>query len=187
MHLKDLNNAKAAAEKQAELTQTRIDVEVAGNRGDAQLAEAQRLSKRDVARALGESRSRELLGKGEAAKVAQIGLAEAAVFLQKIRAYGDPRLFALNIAADHFAGSSQPLVPERLLVMGGGGGKSDIGTPSIFSQLMTLMFADKSGLGITETRPAEDLEKLTAQLTRRFEDALANPDTEADLADPTTA
>ena len=31
MHLKDLNDAKSAAEKQAELTQTKIDVEIAGN------------------------------------------------------------------------------------------------------------------------------------------------------------
>jgi hypothetical protein len=58
-----------------------------------------------------------LLGKGDAAKVAQIGLAEAAVSLQKIRAYGDPRLFALNLAASAFASSAQPIVPERLLVM----------------------------------------------------------------------
>ena len=43
LHLKDLNDAKSAAEKQAELTQTKIDIEIAGNRGEAQLAEAQRL------------------------------------------------------------------------------------------------------------------------------------------------
>jgi hypothetical protein len=79
MHLRDLNSAKAAAEKQAELTQTKIEIEVSGNRGEAQLAEAQRLAKRDIARAYGQSRSEELLGKGDAAKVAQIGLAEAAV------------------------------------------------------------------------------------------------------------
>src|SRR4029078_12255248 len=51
IHLKDLNNAKAAAEKQAELTQTRIEVEVAGNRGEAQFAEAQRLHRAQLQRA----------------------------------------------------------------------------------------------------------------------------------------
>jgi len=132
MHLKELNDAQAAAAKQAELTQTKIDIEVAGNRGEAQLAEAQRLSKRDIARAFGESRSRELLGKGEAAKIAQVGLAEAAVSLQKIRAYGDPRLFALNLAADHFARSAQPIVPERLLVMGGTDGRKSISAHPTF-------------------------------------------------------
>src|SRR5262245_34876191 len=119
LKLKELNHARAAAEKQTELTQTRIDIEVAANKGEAQLAEAQRLAKRDVARAEGESRSKELLGKGEGARIAQTGLSEAAVFLQKIRAYGDPRLFALSLVADQFSRSAQPLVPERLLLMGG--------------------------------------------------------------------
>jgi uncharacterized membrane protein YqiK len=168
-HLKDLNDAKAAAEKQAELTQTKIDVDVASNRADAQLAEAQRLAKRDIARAEGESRSRELLGKGEASKIAQVGLAEAAVSLQKIRAYGDPRLFALNLAAQHFAASAQPIVPERLLVMGGNE-KMDIGSSNVFSQFLTLLLAEKSGLGIADGgKGIEELEKLTASLSKKFE------------------
>jgi uncharacterized membrane protein YqiK len=171
-HLKDLNNAKAAAEKQAELTQTKIEIEVAGNRGEAQLAEAQRLSRRDIARAEGESRSRELLGRGDASKIAQVGLAEAAVSLQKIRAYGDSRLFALNLVADRFAGSAQPIVPERLLVMGGNGEeKIDLGSSNVFSQFLTLLLAEKSGIGVTEGgKGMEDLEKLTASLARKFQE-----------------
>jgi hypothetical protein len=173
-HLKDLNDAKAAADKQAELTQTKIDIEVASNRAEAQLAEAQRLSKRDIARAVGESRSRELLGRGEASKIAQIGLAEAAVSLQKIRAYGDPRLFALNLATEHFADSAQPIVPERLLVMGGATGeKMDVGSANVFSQFLTLLLAEKSGLGIVDGgKGMEELEKLTANLAKRFEQTL---------------
>ncbi len=176
MHLKDLNDAKAAAEKQAELTQTKIDIEVAGNRGEAQLAEAQRLSRRDIARAEGESRSRELLGRGEASKIAQVGLAEAAVSLQKIRAYGDPRLFALNLATDRFASSAQPLVPERLLVMGGAGedGTASLGSSNVFSQFLTLLLAEKSGLGVMESgKGMEDLEKLTASLAKKFEQTIS--------------
>ena len=136
---RELNDARAAAEKQAELTQTKIGVEIAGNKAEAQLAEAHRLAKRDIARAEGEartkvllaegesrskmllaegeSRAKELIGKGEASRIAQTGLSEAAVFLQKIRAYGDPRLFALNLVGEQFAKSNQPLVPERLFVV----------------------------------------------------------------------
>jgi uncharacterized membrane protein YqiK len=187
LHLKDLNDAKSAAEKQAELTQTKIDVEIAGNRGEAQLAEAQRLSKRDIARAFGESRSQELMGKGQAAKIAQMGLAEASVFLQKIRAYGDPRLFALNLVADHFARSAQPIVPERLLVMGGGaaGEKLDLGSSNVFSQFLTLLLAEKSGIGLTEgAKGVEDLERLTANLAKKFEQSFGSetPSTDLDKA-----
>jgi uncharacterized membrane protein YqiK len=182
LHLKDLNDAKAAAEKQAELTQTKIDIEVAGNRGEAQLAEAQRLSRRDIARAEGESRSRELLGRGDASKIAQVGLAEAAVSLQKIRAYGDSRLFALNLVADRFADSAQPIVPERLLVIGGSGGeKLDLGSSNVFSQFLTLLLAEKAGIGMTESgKGMEDLERLTTTLAKRFEKTLTVEEGAAD-------
>jgi len=171
---KELNQAYAAADKQKELTETRIGIELAANRGEAQLAEAQGLAKRDVARAEGESRAKELLGKGEAARIAQIGLSEAAVQLQKIRAYGDPKLFALNLVSEHFANSSQPLVPERLMVMGDGG-KGDAAAPGggsqgfgIVGQLLALLLSEHSGIKIAENQAGvEDLEKFARQIVEK--------------------
>jgi uncharacterized membrane protein YqiK len=169
VQLKELNNAQAAAAKQTELTQTHIDIEISANRGEAQLAEAQRLAKRDVARAFGESRSKDLMGKGEAARVAQVGLAEAAVFLQKIRAYGDPRLFALNLAGDQFSKSAQPLVPQRLLVMGAGGGKetTDLSNSSVLGQLLAMLLAEKAGVGMGAA-DAREFEKFADDMNKRF-------------------
>ena len=177
MQLRELNDAKAAADKQTELTQTRVDIEIAGNKGEAQLAESQRLAKRDIARAIGESRSKELVGRGEGARIAQIGLSEAAVFLQKIRAYGDPRLFALSLVADQFAKSAQPIVPERLLVMGTGkdGDKVDLSSSNVFGQLLTLLLAEKAGLSMGEKAPGfQELEKFTQELTKKFSQAVGN-------------
>ena len=203
--LKALNEAQATAAKQTELTQTHIDIEISANKGEAALAEAQRLAKRDIARAEGESQSRaiqaqgdrqatiaraegesrskdllgkgegariEQTGKGEASRIGQVGLAEAAVFLQKIRAYGDPRLFALNLVADQFSKSAQPLVPERLFVVGGkdGDGKSgDLGNVSMLNQLIALLLAEKSGINLT-SKPEDmvGLEKFTEELTKRL-------------------
>jgi uncharacterized membrane protein YqiK len=174
IRMKELNHAYAAAEKQKQLTETRIDIEVAANRGEAELSEAQRLAKRDVARAEGESRSKELLGKGEASRIAQVGLSEAAVQLQKIRAYGDPRLFALNLVSEHFAQSAQPLVPERLLVMGDGQEKKGEGVQShgMLGQLITLLLSEKAGLGISaENIPGlEPLEKVAADFAEKREE-----------------
>ncbi len=52
--LRELAEAQAAAEKQTQLTQTAIDVQVAANRGEAELAEARRrLAERDVVRGRG--------------------------------------------------------------------------------------------------------------------------------------
>jgi uncharacterized membrane protein YqiK len=121
---RDLAEAQAAAEKQTQLTQTAIDVQVAANRGEAELAEARRLAERDVVRAEGESRARELVGKGEAARIAECGRAEALVAQQKAQAFGDPRLLALQVVAQSLASSGQALVPERVVQLGpqeGGG------------------------------------------------------------------
>jgi uncharacterized membrane protein YqiK len=162
VQLKELNDAQAAAAKQTELTQTRVEVEIAGNRGAAQLAEAQRLAERDVARAEGESRAKELIGRGEGARVAQVGLAEAGVTLQKVRAYGEPRLFALSLVADHFAHSAQPIVPERLLVMGGGadGAAAAAGSSNVLNQLVALLLAERAGAGFaTDEKALAELEK----------------------------
>ncbi len=176
MKLKELNQANAIAAKQTELTQTRIDIEVAANKGEAQLSEASRLAKRDVARAEGESRAKELLGKGEASRIAQIGLSEAAVSLQKIRAYGDPRLFALNLVAQEFAKSAQPLVPERLLIMAGAdGAKSEDGQSlGMLGQLITLLLSEKAGIGVTDNaRDLGELEKLSAELIAKASESQA--------------
>ncbi len=147
MQLKELNEAKTIAEKQTELTQTKIDIEVAANKGEAQLAEAKRIAQRDVELAQGQSKAQELLGKGEAAKTTQTGMAEAAVSLQKVRALGDPRLYALGLIADRFAHSTQPLVPERLFLAGeNGGDKGPAGGFGLLNQLISLLVSGKVGM-----------------------------------------
>ena len=181
--LRELNAAKAAAEKQAELTQTKIDIQIAANRGEAKLAEAQGLAKRDVAMAEaasrskvlmaeGVSRAKELLGKGEAARIAQTGLSEAAVFLQKIHAYGDPKLFALNMLGDQFSKSVQPLVPDRMVTLGGGGGKegeNGIANAGILGQFLSMLLAEKSGLGLdADTNGRASLEIFAREMSKKY-------------------
>jgi uncharacterized membrane protein YqiK len=146
---KELNHAQAEAERQTQLTQTRVEIEIAGNRGSAQLAEAERLAKRDIALAEGRARSAELEGQGEAAKVAQIGQAEATVSRQKIEAFTDPRLYAINLVTQQLAQSKQPLVPERVVMFGEGGKASEVG---LFQSVMQLLTAWQT---VSEIAPPE--------------------------------
>ena len=151
LQLRELNEATAAAAKQAELTQTKIEIEVAANRGSAQLAEAEGLAKRDVARAEGESRASELLGRGEAARLSQVGEAEANVNRRKVEAYRDPRLFALNLLGEQLSKSTQPLVPERVLLFGQT--QENVASPRIEASgllpaLLGLLVSEKSGLNV---------------------------------------
>jgi uncharacterized membrane protein YqiK len=161
---RELNEARAIADKQTELTQTHVDVEIAANRGEAQLAEARRLAERDVTRADGEGRSRELLGRGEASKISQTGVAEAGVFFKKIRAYGDPRLFALNLLTEQMVRSQQPLVPQRVLMMGGQDG-GDSGATGLFGKLLAVLLAEHAGIGLDSPAPeAKDAEAFVDTL-----------------------
>jgi regulator of protease activity HflC (stomatin/prohibitin superfamily) len=157
-----LNEAEAKAERQTELTQSAIAVEIAANRGQAQFAEASQLAKKQIALAEGEARSKELIGKGESSRIAQVGLAEAAVTLQKVGAYRDPRLYALNVFADRFSQSVQPLVPSRLFISSGNGSKpgEPQGNGSVLETLLSLILSEKAGINIQEkaatSKPLED-------------------------------
>ncbi len=114
-----------------------MEIEIAGNRGAAQLAEAERLAKREIAIAEGHARANELLGQGEASKIAQIGEAEAGVSRLKVEAFTDPRLYALNLVAGELSHSTQPLVPERVVIIGGDGQRAaDTG---LFQNIMQVL------------------------------------------------
>jgi uncharacterized membrane protein YqiK len=163
-----LNEAKAKAERQTELTQSSIAVEIAANRGEAQFAEAEQLAKKQVTLAEGEARSKELIGKGESSRIAQVGLAEAAVTLQKVGAYRDPRLYALNVFADRFSQSVQPLVPSRLFISSGNGSKpgEPQGSGSVLETLLSLILSEKAGINIQEnTSSSKPLEDFLRQFT----------------------
>jgi uncharacterized membrane protein YqiK len=155
-----LNQAKAKAERQTELTQSAIAVEIAKNRGQAEFAEAEQLAKKQLTLAEGEARAKELIGKGESSRIAQVGLAEA-VTLQKVSAYRDPRLYALNVFADQFSKSIQPLVPSRLFISNAGSTAGEgQGRGIVLETLLNLILSEKAGINLQEnadsSKPMED-------------------------------
>ena len=161
VQLKALNHAHAEAERQTQLTQTKVEIDIAANRGAAQLAEAERLAKREVTLAEGRARATELEGQGEAAKIAQVGQAEADVSRQKVDAFTDPRLYAINLVAQQLAHSEQPLVPERVVLLGGkeggAGNGAEVGLFQAILQVMTTwqeIKAEPPGPHPYEDRPA---------------------------------
>jgi uncharacterized membrane protein YqiK len=156
--LKELNHAKAQAEKQTHLTETMVEIEIAGNKGSAQLAEAEQLAKREVALAEGKSRAQELIGRGEAAQIAAVGAAEAEVNRAKVEAFTDPRLYALQLLADRLADSKQPLVPERVVMLGGNGGPGgNNGEAGLFQSLLQVLTTWKT-MDEDSKEPAEPKE-----------------------------
>jgi hypothetical protein len=81
--------------------------------------------------------------------------------LQKVSAFRDPRLYALNVFADQFSRSVQPLVPSRLFISNGGGTPGDgQGGGSVLETLLNLILSEKAGINLQEntgsSKPMED-------------------------------
>jgi hypothetical protein len=164
-----LNKARAQAERQADLTTSAVQIEIASNRGKASLAEAEGDARKSITLAEGSAKAKELEGKGEASRLAQIGLAEALVTMQTIAAYRDPRLYALQLVSEKFANSRQPLVPQRLFMAGGHNGETKDGSKSgisLMDTLIALILSEKTGLNLTESGPSvAELKKMMADFS----------------------
>ena len=103
---------------QTQLTNSLVQVQIAENQGEAELARARKQAEQMVVTAQAESQQRVLAGRGEGSRLLQVGLSEASVLLRKIQSFSDPRLYALSLVAEQLAHSSQPLVPERVFIAG---------------------------------------------------------------------
>jgi uncharacterized membrane protein YqiK len=154
--LKDLKMAQALAERQTDLTASEVQISIAQNQGEAELArgrrraeqmvvEAEAERKRKLLQADAESQSLKLLGDGESQRVRLEGEAQAKVLMQKIASYGDPRLFALSLVAQHLAQSKQPLVPQQMF-LSGSNGNGHAAEQGLLGTLIDLLVAEKIGL-----------------------------------------
>jgi uncharacterized membrane protein YqiK len=166
--LRELNEAQATAAMQAQLTNSGVQIHIAENQGEADLARARKQAEQMVVTAQAESQQRVLAGRGEGSRILQMGLSEAAVLLRKIGSFGDPRLYALQVAAEHLARSSQPLVPERVFVAAGNGENGQAASPGqgLLGLLINLLVAEKSGFQLTEGAGMGSLREFADRMTQ---------------------
>lgn len=169
--LMTLNEAQAHAAMQTQLTNSLVQVRIAENQGEAELARARKQAEQMVVTAEAESQQRVLAGRGEGSRVLQVGLSEASVLLKKIQSFSDPRLYALAQVVEQLASSSQPLVPERVFVAGGvgspgeSGGNGGLGAgQGILGVLLNLLVAEKSGFSLSETSDNSALRELADRM-----------------------
>jgi len=188
--LRSLTEAQAVAAKQAELTNSQVQIRIAENQGDAdlsrsrkqaeqtvvvaeaELARSRRQAEQTVVTAQADSQSRILAGRGESTRSLQVGLAEATVLLRSITSFGDPRLYALTKVAEHLSKATQPLVPERVFT---GGGQTTDGQATgggMLGTLLALLVAEKSGFAITENPEMASLKELADRMTKQVLETL---------------
>jgi uncharacterized membrane protein YqiK len=200
--LRTLNEAQAQATMQTQLTNARVEAQIAESRGEADLARARKQAEQTVVNAeaelarsrrqaeqivltaQAESQKQVLAGKGEAQRVMQVGLSEASVLMRKIASFGDPRLYALSVVTEHLTQSSQPLVPERVFVAAASGenGSPAGGAGGMLGLLLSLLVAEKSGFQIADGAEPAGLKELSERITREALEALQKPNPEGTAA-----
>ena len=190
--LRLLNEAQAQATAQTQLTNSRVQIQIVENQGEAELARSRKTAEQTVVVAEAElarsrrqaeqtvllaeadSQQQKLAGRGEGQRTMQVGLSEAAVLLRKISSFGDPRLYALSVVAEHLSHSAQPLVPDRLFVAGANGdGKATSG--GMMGMLIDLLVAEKSGFQPASSDDTQGLKDLADRMTAQAAEALAEP------------
>jgi uncharacterized membrane protein YqiK len=204
--LRALNEAQATAAMQTKLTNSLVQVQIVENEAEAQLAKARKEAEQKIITAQAESQQRILAGRGEGARILQEGLSEASVMVRKIQSFTDPRLYALSIVAQNLARSSQPLVPERVFIAGGGNGHATDGLPvgagatagtGLLGMLLSLLVAEKSGFdaaGLPGGNVLQEFsDKISKQAMENIEEAMkanvgsvanGNVDLNLEVADP---
>ena len=176
--LRGLNEAQAVAAMQNQLTNSLVQVQIAENEGEAALARARKQAEQLVITAQAESQQRILAGKGEGSRILQVGLSEASVLLRKIQSFSDPRLYALAQVSEQMAHSSQPLVPERVFIAGGGSGMAGDSTSQasagqgLLGLLISLMVAEKSGFNLTDSGNSPALQEFADKMAQQALDAM---------------
>jgi uncharacterized membrane protein YqiK len=198
---RELAEAQAEADMQTNLTNTRVKAQIAESEGEADLQRAKKQAEKQIVMAeaeLAQSRRRAeqtlvlaeadskqaiLAGKGEAQRIMQMGLSEAAVLMQKVASYGDPRLFALTHVGAQLAKSTQPLVPERVFLASGepqvrggesngdGHGSAAIATTGLVGLLLQALLAERTSFSSADNAELVPLKELASRMTR---DTLAN-------------
>ena len=196
---RELAEAQAQADMQTSLTNTRVKAQIAESEGEAdlqrakknaekqivmaeaQLAQSRRQAEQTLVLAEADSQQAILAGRGEAQRIMQVGLSEAAVLMQKVSSYGDPRLFALTHVGSALSKSTQPLVPERVFLSGcdglagsngngdgnnGHGSAASLATSGLVGMLLQTLLAERTSFANGENQDLAALKELTSRLTR---------------------
>lgn len=171
--LRSLNEAKAIAERQTSLTDSKVQIEIEVNQADAAAkraekdalrnitiaeADARKVilsaeadSKQTVLRARAEAERIALVANAEAESKSRTQIAEALGIREVRKAYGSSSLMVkqkmIGQLAEALRDTKQPLVPRSVVTLGGGNSEGH-GGESPLSQMLTLLLTDK--LGLTE-------------------------------------
>ncbi|HTQ11329.1 MAG TPA: SPFH domain-containing protein [Fimbriimonadaceae bacterium] len=181
--LRSLNEAKATASRQTDLTDSKVQIEIEVNQADAAAQRAEKDAQRNITiaeadarqtvlraeadakqtvmRAKADSERTVLLANAEAESKARVQIAEALGIREVRKAYGSSGLMVkqkmIGQIADALKDTKHPLVPHSVVTMGhNGNGVDGDGGGNMLTQMLTLLLTDKLGLTDVKDDQIED-------------------------------
>jgi uncharacterized membrane protein YqiK len=157
---RQLREAEACAQMQANITQSELNIAVQTNQGKA-----------EYQRSIQQASQIRALAEAEAEKVARIGIAQALATEEQVRAYGGPQFqvtqTVLNRFADAIQQSGVDVVPR---VVVGADGKEGGGTGNIMEALLTMLLSDRFGAMAQNAQGprSPDAERLREEVRQRL-------------------
>ncbi len=178
--LRALNEAKAVASRQTDLTDSKVQIEIEVNQADALAQRAEKDARRDITiaeasakqtvlkagadsqqtvlRAKADAERIVLLANAEAEGKARVQIAEALGIREVRKAYGSAETMVkqkmIGQIAEALRDTKHPLVPHSVVSFGGGGEGKGGGGDNVLTQMLTLLMTDK--LGLSDVKDAND-------------------------------
>jgi len=116
--LQELNDAKAKAQMQIDLSQSHVQIQNITTHPEAALSRSRKEAEQTIVLAEAEAKKRSLEGQGESEKIGKIGQAEAQVLLKKVASFGDSRLYTTSLVAEIRqldVAKTQPMLDEGIV------------------------------------------------------------------------
>ncbi len=207
--LRSLNEAKAVANRQTDLTDSKVQINIEVNQADAAAQRAQKDALRNITiaeadarqtvlraqadsqqtvlRAKADSERIVLLANAEAESRARVQIAEALGIREVRKAYGSSGLMVkqkmIGQIAEALKDTKHPLVPHSVVTMGGGSNGEANGGDNMLTHMLTLLLTDK--LGLTEVGKEDEAEDELGPEAKAFlKKIMANVDAGQDPAPP---
>ena len=158
---RELREAEARAEQQANITASELSITVQSNEGKAAYQRA--LQQASQIRALAEA---------EAEKAARIGISQAIAIEEQVRAYGGPQFQVTQQVMTRFAEAIEQAkvdVVPRIVIGGNGGEAGEAGQSNLMQGLLAMLLSERMGVaGGTEQRQRPEVEEMRAEIYRKL-------------------
>jgi uncharacterized membrane protein YqiK len=192
---RELEQSKATAAAQGDLTRSNINITVQENTGKAELARSRQDADRVRTLAAADADKIRMTAEANAEMEAKVGIGKAIATEEQVNAYGGPQFQLAQEVTRQLAQAIEngriPLVPQTQLIMGGGDdGDGAGGGGNVLTSLLSVLLTEKlTGKPITAreatTERSDERQAMDARRRSMRESVMKSVSADASTSSPT--